>query len=91
MIEELTEREKEIYNAIVIDGVFSYKDLAEKFCLSEYTIRTHFVNIYQKTYCHTKAELIWLHYSKILKRIKETKPELYKEFLKNIEKLEDIK
>lgn len=91
MIEELTAREKEIYNAIVIDGVFSHKDLAEKFCLSESTIRTHSVNILQKFCCHTKAELIWWHYSKILKRIKETKQELYKEFLTNIEKLEDIK
>jgi DNA-binding NarL/FixJ family response regulator len=58
----LTVREKEILFSLV-DGL-SYKKVADKYCISISTVRTHICNIYEKLHVHTKAEAV----AKVLKR-----------------------
>lgn len=58
---DLTVREKEILFALV-DGL-SYKKIADKYCVSISTVRTHISNIYQKLHVNTKAQAV----AKILK------------------------
>jgi DNA-binding NarL/FixJ family response regulator len=58
---ELTVREKEILYALV-DGL-SYKKIADKYCVSISTVRTHICNIYQKLHVNTKAQAV----AKVLK------------------------
>ena len=58
---ELTIREKEILYALV-DGL-SYKKIADKYCISISTVRTHICNIYQKLHVNTKAQAV----AKVLK------------------------
>lgn len=58
---ELTVREKEILYALV-DGL-SYKKIADKYCVSINTVRTHICNIYQKLHVNTKAQAV----AKVLK------------------------
>lgn len=53
---ELTVREKEILYALV-DGL-SYKKIADKYCVSISTVRTHICSIYQKLHVHTKAQAV---------------------------------
>jgi DNA-binding NarL/FixJ family response regulator len=57
----LTVRENEILYSLV-DGL-SYKKIADKYCISISTIRTHICNIYQKLHVHSKAAAV----AKVLK------------------------
>lgn len=52
----LSDREKEVVSAIV-DGL-SYKQIAERLCISMGTIHTHIRNIYKKLHAHSKADVI---------------------------------
>lgn len=52
----LTVRENEILYSLV-DGL-SYKKIAEKYCISISTIRTHICNIYSKLHVHSKLEAV---------------------------------
>jgi DNA-binding NarL/FixJ family response regulator len=52
----LTVREDEILYSLV-DGL-SYKKLADKYCVSISTIRTHICNIYHKLHVNSKAEAV---------------------------------
>jgi DNA-binding NarL/FixJ family response regulator len=52
----LTEREQEITNGIV--SGFTYKELAESLYISESTVSKHASNIFKKTNCKNKKELI---------------------------------
>jgi DNA-binding NarL/FixJ family response regulator len=52
----LTVRENEILYSLV-DGL-SYKKIAEKYCVSISTIRTHICNIYHKLHVNSKAEAV---------------------------------
>ena len=61
---ELTEREKEIINAICVKGLFYEKEVADFFNLSPTTIRTHRRNIFSKLDVHSVYELIFWYYTK---------------------------
>jgi DNA-binding NarL/FixJ family response regulator len=52
----LTVRENEILYSLV-DGL-SYKRIADKYCVSISTIRTHICNIYHKLHVNSKAEAV---------------------------------
>jgi DNA-binding NarL/FixJ family response regulator len=52
----LTVREDEILHSLV-EGL-SYKKLADKYCVSISTIRTHICNIYHKLHVNSKAEAV---------------------------------
>jgi DNA-binding NarL/FixJ family response regulator len=52
----LTVRENEILYSLV-DGL-SYKRIADKYCVSISTIRTHICNIYSKLHVNSKAEAV---------------------------------
>jgi DNA-binding NarL/FixJ family response regulator len=52
----LTEREQEITNGIV--SGFTYKELGESLYISESTVSKHASNIFKKTNCKNKKELI---------------------------------
>jgi len=52
----LTVRENEILYSLV-DGL-SYKKIADKYCVSISTIRTHICNIYHKLHVNSKAEAV---------------------------------
>ena len=52
----LTPRESEIVYSLV-DGL-SYKKIAEKYCVSISTIRSHICNIYHKLHVNSKAEAV---------------------------------
>jgi DNA-binding NarL/FixJ family response regulator len=52
----LTVRENEILYSLV-DGL-SYKKIAEKYCISISTIRTHICNIYAKLHVHSKTAAV---------------------------------
>jgi len=52
----LTTRENEILYSL-IDGL-SYKKIADKYCVSISTIRTHICNIYNKLHVNSKAEAV---------------------------------
>jgi DNA-binding NarL/FixJ family response regulator len=58
----LTARENEILYSLV-DGL-SYKKIAEKYCVSISTIRTHICNVYDKLHVHSKSQAV----AKILKQ-----------------------
>jgi DNA-binding NarL/FixJ family response regulator len=53
---QLTVRENEILYSLV-DGL-SYKRIADKYCVSISTIRTHICNIYHKLHVNSKAEAV---------------------------------
>jgi len=53
---QLTVRETEILYSLV-DGL-SYKKIADKYCVSISTIRTHICNIYHKLHVNSKAEAV---------------------------------
>jgi len=53
---QLTAREKEILYSLV-DGL-SYKKIADKYCVSISTIRTHICNIYQKLHVNSKSQAV---------------------------------
>ena len=53
---QLTVRENEILYSLV-DGL-SYKKVADKYCVSISTIRTHICNIYNKLHVNSKAEAV---------------------------------
>jgi DNA-binding NarL/FixJ family response regulator len=53
---QLTVRENEILYSLV-DGL-SYKKIADKYCVSISTIRTHICNIYHKLHVNSKAEAV---------------------------------
>ncbi len=59
----LTEREREILYAL-IDGL-SYKRIAEKYCISLSTVRTHICSVYSKLHVHSKSQAV----SKTLNRL----------------------
>ena len=59
---QLTVRENEILYSLV-DGS-SYKKIAEKYCVSISTVRTHICNIYHKLHVNSKTEAV----AKVLKR-----------------------
>ena len=52
----LTTREHEILYSLV-DGL-SYKKIAEKYCISTSTIRSHIVKIYDKLHVHSKSQAV---------------------------------
>ena len=52
----LTNRENEILYSLV-DGL-SYKKVADKYCVSITTVRTHICNIYHKLHVNSKAEAV---------------------------------
>jgi DNA-binding NarL/FixJ family response regulator len=58
----LTVREKEILFSLV-DGL-SYKKIADKYCISISTVRTHICNVYAKLHVHTKGEAV----AKVMKK-----------------------
>ena len=53
---KLTTREKEVLNSLV-DGL-SYQKIADKYCVSITTVRTHISNIYQKLHVNSRAEAV---------------------------------
>jgi DNA-binding NarL/FixJ family response regulator len=53
---QLTVRENEILYSLV-DGL-SYKKIADKYCVSISTIRTHICNIYNKLHVNSKAQAV---------------------------------
>ena len=53
---QLTVRENEVLFSLV-DGL-SYKKIADKYCVSMSTIRTHICNIYHKLHVNSKAEAV---------------------------------
>jgi DNA-binding NarL/FixJ family response regulator len=53
---QLTARESEILYSLV-DGL-SYKKIADKYCVSISTVRTHICNIYHKLHVNSKAEAV---------------------------------
>jgi DNA-binding NarL/FixJ family response regulator len=59
---QLTVRENEILYSLV-DGL-SYKKIADKYCVSISTIRTHICNIYHKLHVNSKTEAV----AKVLRR-----------------------
>jgi DNA-binding NarL/FixJ family response regulator len=58
---QLTVREKEILYSLV-DGL-SYKKIADKYCVSISTVRTHICNVYNKLHVNSKAQAV----AKVLK------------------------
>ncbi|HVZ19633.1 MAG TPA: LuxR C-terminal-related transcriptional regulator, partial [Vicinamibacterales bacterium] len=53
--EQLCEREREIVE-YVVHG-FANREIADRLCISERTVSTHLVNIYEKLDVHSRAEL----------------------------------
>jgi DNA-binding NarL/FixJ family response regulator len=53
--EKLCDREREIVS-YVVHG-FPNREIADRLCISERTVSTHLVNIYQKLNVHSRAEL----------------------------------
>lgn len=53
----LTRREREILKGI--DAGLTYKDLADKLCLSFHTVRTHIKNIYKKLHVNSRHEALF--------------------------------
>lgn len=58
-VQELSTREKEIYQALIRDDI-SNKDLSERFGLSERTVEGHRLALYKKLFCHSRQELLEL-------------------------------
>lgn len=56
--DDLTERELEVCN-LIKKGVLEYKEIAAKLFISETTIKTHIVNIFQKLKVHSLKELVY--------------------------------
>ncbi len=63
---QLTEREREVLFSLV-DGL-SYKKIADKYCVSLSTVRTHICSIYSKLHVHSKSQAV----SKVLGGSKRT-------------------
>jgi len=61
---QLTEREREVLFSLV-DGL-SYKKIADKYCVSMSTVRTHICNVYTKLHVHSKSQAV----SKALRGLK---------------------
>jgi DNA-binding NarL/FixJ family response regulator len=55
---ELSDREKQILSGLV-DGL-SYKMIADRYCISLDTVRTHIRNIYEKLHVHSRSQAITL-------------------------------
>lgn len=55
VLDQLCEREREIVS-YVVHG-FANREIAERLCISERTVSTHLVNIYEKLDVHSRAEL----------------------------------
>jgi DNA-binding NarL/FixJ family response regulator len=53
--EKLCDREREIIS-YVVHG-FANREIADRLCISERTVSTHLVNIYEKLNVHSRAEL----------------------------------
>ena len=53
--EKLCDREREIVS-YVVHG-FTNREIAERLCISDRTVSTHLVNIYEKLNVHSRAEL----------------------------------
>lgn len=53
---QLTVREKEILYSL--DDGLSYKEIADKYCVSISTVRTHICNIYEKLHVHSRASAL---------------------------------
>lgn len=64
MIDKLTPRQKEIYNAICIDGITRRKDLMDLFYISRGTLIAHMNAIYKTFNINSVADLIYTHYQK---------------------------
>jgi DNA-binding NarL/FixJ family response regulator len=52
----LTEREREVLFSLV-DGL-SYKKIADKYCISISTVRTHISSVYAKLHVHSKSQAV---------------------------------
>lgn len=55
VLDQLCEREREIVS-YVVHG-FANREIAERLCISERTVSTHLVNVYEKLDVHSRAEL----------------------------------
>jgi DNA-binding NarL/FixJ family response regulator len=55
VLDQLCPREREIVS-YVVHG-FANREIAERLCISERTVSTHIVNIYEKLNVHSRAEL----------------------------------
>jgi DNA-binding NarL/FixJ family response regulator len=55
VLDQLCAREREIVS-YVVHG-FANREIAERLCISERTVSTHLVNIYEKLNVHSRAEL----------------------------------
>ena len=64
---ELTRREQEVLDCLM-DGL-TYKQTAEKLCLSRYTMNTYRASIFQKKDVHSLPELIVKEYKHKLKEV----------------------
>lgn len=64
---KLTRREQEVLDCLM-DGL-TYKQTAEKLCLSRYTMNTYRASIFQKKDVHSLTELIVKEYKKKLKEV----------------------
>lgn len=69
MINKLTPRQKEIYNAICVDGITRRKDLMELFYISRGTLIAHINAIYETFNVHSVADLIYMHYQRKIENI----------------------
>lgn len=69
MIDKLTPRQKEIYNAICIDGITKRNDLMALFHISRGTIIAHLNAIYEIFNVHSVADLIYMHYQNKINNI----------------------
>lgn len=63
-VHELTDKEKEIVQAICEKGITKIYKLAQYFCLSEATIKTHLKGIYSKCFVNSIADLMFQYYKK---------------------------
>ena len=69
MINKLTERQREIYNAICVEGITKRKDLMNFFHISRGTIIAHLNAIYEIFNVHSVADLIYMHYQNKINNI----------------------
>jgi ATP/maltotriose-dependent transcriptional regulator MalT len=55
---DISKREKEVI-ILLLKG-FSNRDICEKLCISESTVKKHSSNLFQKTHCSSRRELLQL-------------------------------
>ena len=53
---KFTERELDIVKLVL--SALNNNEIAEKLCVSKHTVKAHLENIYNKTLCHNRVELV---------------------------------